>query len=63
MWRDGLAALALALVIEGVMPFISPLRFRQTLQRMATLPDQMLRIAGLMSMLGGLLLLYAVRHL
>jgi uncharacterized protein len=62
MWSDLLAALALVLVIEGMMPFLNPGGLRQALSRIARMPDGTLRIAGLISMLAGALLLYLVRQ-
>ena len=56
-----LAALALMLVIEGILPFISPAVWRETFRKMTELSDGQLRFIGLGSMLGGLLLLLLVK--
>lgn len=61
MWQDLMAAVALLLVIEGVMPFLSPPAMRKTWLLMSQMDDRSLRIAGLVSMLLGLLLLKLVR--
>ena len=61
MWQDLLAALALVLVLEGLIPFWKPQALRQMLEMMAQLDDRSIRVAGLVSMLAGLLLLYLVR--
>jgi uncharacterized protein YjeT (DUF2065 family) len=61
MWENLLAALGLLLVLEGILPFLSPTRLRQTLLELARLPDRILRAFGLGSMLLGLLLLYFLR--
>jgi uncharacterized protein YjeT (DUF2065 family) len=53
-------ALALMLVIEGLMPFINPTAFKKTLAQMASMAESQLRIFGLVCMLSGLLLLYWV---
>ena len=53
-------ATALMLVIEGLIPFLSPSAFRQTLLKMAEMNDQQLRNIGLFSMVLGLILLYWV---
>lgn len=53
-----LSALALMLVIEGLLPFLSPALWRETFRKMTELSDNQLRFIGLGSMLGGLLLLY-----
>lgn len=57
MQDDLLRALALVLVIEGVLPFLSPPRFRANLLRMASLDNRPLRIFGLLAMCAGLVLL------
>jgi hypothetical protein len=61
MWAELLAAFGLMLVLEGVLPFLSPGSFRQTLQRMTQLEDRVLRLAGLASMGLGLVVLYFFR--
>lgn len=61
MWDELLAALGLMLVLEGMLPFLSPHGFRQSLQRIARLEDRALRWAGLFSMGFGLIVLYLMR--
>lgn len=61
MWNDLLAALALVLVIEGLMPFLSPGAFRRTMEQISRIPDRTLRTIGLVSMAVGVGLLYVVR--
>jgi len=60
-WNDLLAALALVFVIEGILPFLNPQSLRRMLANVAQLDDRTLRVAGFVSMLFGLLLLYWVR--
>ncbi len=59
-WNSLMAALALVMVIEGVLPFLSPKRFRLTLITAAALSDRALRVLGLLAMLAGLATLYWV---
>jgi len=61
MWQDLLAALALVLVIEGILPFVSPEGFRNMIRLVGEMDDRTLRNSGLFSMLAGLVLLYLVR--
>ncbi len=61
MWQDLFAAFALVLVIEGILPFLNPGRFRDMLRLMEGMEDNMVRRIGFMSMAAGLLLLYLVR--
>lgn len=61
MWTDLLAALALVLVIEGMIPFANPQSLRRMLVTLGQLDDRALRIAGLVSMICGLVMLYIVR--
>jgi uncharacterized protein len=52
-----LGALALMLVLEGLLPFLSPGTWRQVFERATKMSDGQLRFIGLSSMLLGLLLL------
>lgn len=61
MWHDFLVALALVFVIEGIMPFVAPEAMRRMMQDVAGQTNRSLRIAGLFSMAGGVVLLYFVR--
>ena len=56
-----LTALALMLVIEGVLPFLAPGIWRDTFRRITDMSDGQLRFIGLTSMLAGLLLLFFSR--
>jgi uncharacterized protein len=60
-WSDLLAAFALYLVLEGIMPFLNPGAMKRALLRFASLPDVRLRVAGSVSMILGIVLLYFVR--
>ncbi|MEW6313488.1 MAG: DUF2065 domain-containing protein [Pseudomonadota bacterium] len=55
------AALALMLVLEGVLPFLAPPLWRETFRRLTEMGDGQIRFVGLTSMVAGLLLLYLVR--
>jgi len=56
-----LAAFALYLVIEGLLPFVSPRGWKQSIEMIAQLNDGQLRLFGLISMVAGVLLLAFVR--
>ncbi len=60
-WNDVISALALVLVIEGLMPFISPGSWRQTMLQASKLQDKTLRMLGLVSMLMGVIFLYIIK--
>jgi hypothetical protein len=60
-WPDFVAALGLMLVVEGIFPFLNPRGIKRVLATMATMDDGALRIAGVVSMLAGLLLLWLIR--
>jgi hypothetical protein len=60
-WQDLWAAVALYLVLEGLMPFANPGCMKRALARLAELDERTLRIAGLVSMIAGAMLLYFVR--
>jgi uncharacterized protein YjeT (DUF2065 family) len=61
-WSDLLAAFALYLVLEGVLPFLNPQAMKRVLTTMTTLSDRQLRLWGLVSMAAGVVLLYLVRR-
>ncbi|MEE9331464.1 MAG: DUF2065 domain-containing protein [Methylophilaceae bacterium] len=56
-----LAALGLMLIVEGLLPFAAPRAWRETFRRMIALKDGQLRFVGLISIAGGLLLLFLNR--
>ncbi len=52
-----MGALALVLVFEGLLPFLSPTLWRQVFEKATRMSDGQIRFLGLSSMLVGLLLL------
>ena len=54
-----LAALGLALIIEGLLPFIAPSAWRQAFTQLMQMADGPLRFFGLVAGGGGLLLLWS----
>ena len=60
MWHELLVAIALLLVIEGIIPFLNPQGLRRTLLLISQMTDNTLRFAGLTFMVLGCLLLYVV---
>ncbi|MDH3310854.1 MAG: DUF2065 domain-containing protein [Gammaproteobacteria bacterium] len=62
MWHELWIALALLLILEGVLPFLSPDGVRKALAAIHQLSDSQLRFAGLTSMLLGVLLLYIINR-
>ncbi|HEX9179044.1 MAG TPA: DUF2065 domain-containing protein [Burkholderiales bacterium] len=54
-------ALALMLVLEGLLPFLAPGLWRETFRRIIEMSDGQIRFVGLGSMVAGLLLLYLVK--
>ena len=61
MWNELAVALCLVLIIEGVIPFLAPGRWRKLAVTMADVDDRVVRGLGLASMLAGTCLLYLVR--
>ena len=55
-----MAALALVLVAEGLLPFISPGGWRRMFTQLLQLNDGQIRFFGLVTIAAGLLLLWAV---
>ena len=56
-----LTAVALVMVIEGLMPLISPTRWREVLNRILAMSDGQIRFIGLASILMGLFALLWLR--
>ena len=52
-----LMALALMLILEGVLPFIAPNVWRDTFRKITQMTDGQIRFVGLSSIIVGLLLL------
>ncbi len=60
-WGDLGAAVALMLIIEGIMPFINPGTFRQMLEMVSKMEERSVRTLGAVWMGLGIVLLYWVR--
>ena len=58
MGNDLLTALALVLIIEGLLPGIAPSAWMKVMRDAAKMGPQGVRIAGIISMLSGALLLF-----
>jgi len=54
-------ALALMLILEGVLPFLAPNLWRDTFRKITQMSDGQIRFVGLSSMIVGLLLLLWAR--
>ncbi|BFM18225.1 DUF2065 domain-containing protein [Maricurvus nonylphenolicus] len=61
MWEELGRALCLMLVLEGIMPFLNPGRWRRLVATLAMVNDRQLRLMGLASMLLGIGLLYLIK--
>ena len=60
VWHDLGVALCLVLVIEGIVPFLYPKRWREMVMMLSEVDDNTMRFAGLMSMLLGTGMLYLI---
>jgi hypothetical protein len=54
------AAIAVMLVIEGILPFTSPRIWRELFRKLTEMSDGQIRFAGLTSMMIGLVILFLV---
>ena len=59
-WSELARAVALVMVIEGMLPFIAPGRWRQMMLSVMQLDSRAIRVIGLLSMLAGILVLNLV---
>jgi uncharacterized protein YjeT (DUF2065 family) len=55
-----LMAVALVLVLEGLLPFLNPSAWRRVFEQVLRMSDGQIRFLGLSSMLVGLVLLYVL---
>ncbi|MDX2463928.1 MAG: DUF2065 domain-containing protein [Porticoccus sp.] len=62
MWLDLAQAFCLMLVLEGIMPFLAPGRWRNMASLLAQVDDRSMRIMGLVSMLLGAGALYFINQ-
>lgn len=60
MWESFLKAACLLLIIEGIIPFLYPSKWRLLVAKLAEIDDKQLRQIGLASMLAGVALLYLI---
>lgn len=60
MWHELGIALCLVLVIEGIIPFLYPRRWKEMVAMLAQVDDRVMRAVGLLSMLMGTGLLYLI---
>ena len=60
MWEELGRAFCLMLVLEGIVPFLYPQRWRNLVASLAAVTNQQLRIMGLCSMVVGAGLLYLI---
>lgn len=60
MWHELAVAFCLMLVIEGMLPFVSPGRWRKMLMMLDQIDDNTMRMIGLGSMLTGTALLLMI---
>ena len=59
-WQVLPVAVALVLILEGLLPFISPRSWRNLVLQVVQMEDRVIRNVGLGSMLLGVALLYLV---
>lgn len=60
MWHELAVAVCLMLVIEGIVPFVAPQRWRKMLLMLDQIDDNTMRIIGLASMLVGTAILVII---
>jgi uncharacterized protein YjeT (DUF2065 family) len=60
-WADLFAGLAFYLILEGLLPFVTPQAWRRGFAALAKLDDRQLRSFGLVVVVAGLVLLFTVR--
>ncbi|MFN3237482.1 MAG: DUF2065 domain-containing protein [Pseudomonadales bacterium] len=61
MWQELGIALCLVLIIEGILPFLYPNRWKELVAMAAQVDDRTMRIMGFVSMMLGVVLLQIIR--
>ncbi|MBI3560177.1 MAG: DUF2065 domain-containing protein [Gammaproteobacteria bacterium] len=61
MWNDLWVALALVLVVEGLLPALNPRGYRRMLQLLGERDDRLIRNFGLLLMIVGAIALYFLK--
>jgi len=62
MWHEILIAGALMLVLEGLLPILSPKLFKQMMFSASQMDEQQLRWTGIISMIVGAAAIYLLKH-
>lgn len=62
MWHEFATAVSLLLILEGILPFLVPKKWRLVLSRLAQADTGSIRLAGFLSMMVGLGLLLVLRN-
>ncbi len=62
-WLGFFAAVALFLVFEGIMPFLSPRRYRLMCMKLIVMKEKEMRLMGLISMIVGVIILWVIKQL
>ncbi len=60
IWQEILTVVSILFIIEGLIPFISPSKYKNFVSSMSKLNTNNLRILGFISMIFGVLLLFLV---
>ncbi len=62
MWDELLIAAALMLVLEGLLPVLSPKSFKQMMFDASQMSEQQLRVTGIITMVIGAIAVYILKH-
>jgi uncharacterized protein YjeT (DUF2065 family) len=62
MWNELWIALALVLVIEGLLPALSPDGYRRAMQSVSQMDPRGIRLMGMVSLIAGAVLLYFLKN-
>ncbi|GGK79608.1 DUF2065 domain-containing protein [Amphritea balenae] len=57
-WHQLLIGFCMMLVLEGIVPFLYPQRWRNLVHQLGLVSNRGLRITGFISMMAGVILLY-----
>lgn len=61
LWKDLFSAIALVMILEGILPFIFPVGWKRVMLATVNKSDKFIRIIGLFSMILGVIFLSLIR--
>jgi len=62
MWHEFATAVSLLLILEGILPFLVPEKWKLFISRLTHADTASIRLSGFLSMMAGLVILLVLRN-